>query len=439
VRGVAGAIRTRLGQDPVRKFGREFSWTLSSRGVAALLQIAILTFLARGLSPAGFAFVASVNVALSVVCTLNGLGINRQISYRRSRDPQDASLPDLFALRLRYTYGSAVLWLVATIALAVAFDDSRWLAVAPASLWLFAEQNTQVWNSIAIVDGRARRMMPSFLLRRLPVVVLLSVALLLDWDIVLTWAVSLALGAMLAYVFQFREQEPWARALLPRRSRSKVNLDLGYWWSQVGEQLRDFDVPVLAAFVSPVVAGIYALPARFVRPMNMITMATGSVAFPQLSRRQTIWRHELFAGVALGSVPTVIMATILFFLAPALPLLVGSEYDGSVAAMQVIAIAAALWGPTSLLVIFMQSRSDEATRAAGATVVTYNCLVLGGVVLGGTLGGATGAAAAAAVGQALTLLTLGVLAMRYAPPRSSAASQDPPSPAPDQAADRAGT
>jgi O-antigen/teichoic acid export membrane protein len=382
--------------------------------------------------------VASVNVALSVVCALNGFGINRQISYRRSRDPQDESLPGLFALRLRYTYGSAVVWLVATISLALALDDSGWLAVVPAAIWLVAEQNTQVWNSIAIVDGRARRMMPSFLLRRLPVVLLLSVALLLGWDIVLAWSVGLALGAVLAYVFQFRQQEPWARALVPRRARSKVTLDLGYWWSQVGEQLRDFDVPLLATFVNPVVAGIYALPARFVRPMNMITLATGSVAFPQLSRRQTIWRHELLVGVALGSVPTLVMATTLFFLAPALPLLVGSEYEGSVSAMQVISIAAALWGPTSLLVIFMQSRNDRATRAAGATVITYNCLQLGGVVLGGTLGGATGAAVAAAVGQALTLLTLVFLALRYAPPRTSQATRASLLPASDQAEDRGG-
>lgn len=82
----------------------------------------------------------------------------------------------------------------------------------------------------------------------------------------------------------------------------------------------------------------------------------------------------------------------------------------------------------------MQSRSDRATRAAGATVITYNLLQLGGVVLGGTLGGATGATWATwatVVTQSLALLTLCLLAMRYTRPTSSLATA--PSLASDQA------
>lgn len=87
--------------------------------------------------------------------------------------------------------------------------------------------------------------------------------------------------------------------------------------------------------------------------------------------------------------------------------------------------------PTSLLIVFVQSRSDRATRAAGATVITYNLLQLGGVVLGGTLGGATGATWATVVTQSLALLTLCLLAMRYTRPTSSLATA--PSLASDQA------
>lgn len=411
-RGIAGHLR----QDRVKRFGQQFGWTLSSRVVAALLQMVVLALLARGLEPAGFAYVSSINVALLVVVALNGFGIQRQISYRRARDPNDERLPGLFRRRLRYTYTSAVVWLAATVALALVFDDDRWLAVVPATIWLVAEQNTQVWNSIAIADGKASQMMASFLFRRVPVVLFLVAALVEGWDIVWSWSVGLALGAVLAYLFQYRFQEPWARVLVPRRDREKVGLDLGYWWSQVGEQMRDLDVPLLTAFVDPVVAGIYALPARFVRPMNMITIATGSVAFPRLSRRKTVWRTELLAGVAVGAAPTVLIAALLFLAAPVLPLIAGDAYAGSVTTMQIVCVATALWGPCSLMVVFMQSRSDQATRAAGATVMTYNCLQLGGVVLGGILGGAPGAALAYVVGQALTLVTLTVLALRYAAP-----------------------
>lgn len=398
--------------------------------------MAVLALLARGLTPANLAFVSSINVALMIGVALNGFGIQRQIAYRRSRNPQDERLPGLFRRRLRYTYASAVVWVIAMVGLAVAFDDSRWLAVIAASIWLIAEQNTQIWNTIAVADGRASHLMVSFLWRRAPVVLFLVVALFLDWDVIWAWSIGLAVGAALAYAFQFRYQEPWARALLPRRDKTKVELDLGYWWSQVGEWLRDLDVPLLTVFVDPVVAGVYALPVRFVRPMNMITLATGSVAFPRLSRRNTIYRHQVLGGVALGSSPTALMAAVLFFMAPLLPVIAGSAYAGSVSTMQIVCVATALWGPTSLLVIFMQSRSDRATRVAGATVFTYNFIQLGGVVLGGLLGGAAGAAMAYAVGQALLLLTLGALSMRYATPsgpRTAEASFAPTSPASDQA------
>ena len=41
----------------------------------------------------------------------------------------------------------------------------------------------------------------------------------------------------------------------------------------------DFDVPALAV-VDIHTAGIYALPARLLRPMNMIAAATAQIAFP---------------------------------------------------------------------------------------------------------------------------------------------------------------
>jgi PST family polysaccharide transporter len=389
-------------------------WTLSSRIVAAVLQMAILVLLARGLTPSAFAFVSSVNVALMVACALNGFGIQRQLAYRRSRNPDDELLGSLFARRLRYTYASAVLWLGATVALGLS-TDPRFLAVAPAALWLVAEQITQTWNTVAIVDGRASQLMSSFLFRRVPVIVLVAVALVRDWDVVWTWSIGLALGAVLAYLFNYRQQPSWASVLLPRRRliSGRSTLDLGYWWSQVGEQLRDMDVPLLA-LVNPSVAGVYALPVRFVRPMNMVTLATGSVAFPMLSRREKFARRHVLVGVAAGSAPTVLIAALLFLAAPLLPVIAGSAYQDSVATMRVICLGTVLWAPSSLLVIFLQSRSDAATRLAGSIVISFNVLQLIGVMVGGAAAGATGAAAFLAVGQGFALAPLLAAAMHHA-------------------------
>lgn len=397
-------------------------WALSSRIVAAVLQMVVLVLLARGLTPSSFAFVSSVNVALMVACALNGFGIQRQLAYRRSRNPDDELLGSLYARRLRYTYASAVLWLAATVALGLS-ADSRFLAVAPAALWLVAEQITQTWNTIAVVDGRASQLMTSFLFRRVPVIVLVGVALVRDWDVVWTWSTGLALGAVLAWVVNYRQQPAWATIMVPRRRlvSARGTLDLGYWWSQVGEQLRDMDVPLLA-LVNPSVAGVYALPVRFVRPMNMVTLATGSVAFPVLSRKDKFTRKHVLVGVAAGSAPTVLIAAFLFLAAPLLPTIAGSAYQDSVTTMRVICLGTVLWAPSSLLAIFLQSRSDAATRSAGRIVISFNVLQLVGVMVGGAAAGATGAAAFLAVGQGLALICLLAAALRHAgsPPEQAA-------------------
>jgi lipopolysaccharide cholinephosphotransferase len=198
-------------------FRHQVLWSLVARTSAAILQVLVLVLLARGLEPSLFALVSTAYVALNVVVAVNGFGLLRQIEYRRSRDPDDPSLSSLFAMRLRFSYGSAVLWLVACLVAYAVTRHEYLLALTPAAVWLLVEQTTQVWNGISVVDGRAQHLVPSYVTRRLPVVIFLAVALVLDLHMVWSWTLGLAAGSFVSYVQGMRGQEPWARILWPRR------------------------------------------------------------------------------------------------------------------------------------------------------------------------------------------------------------------------------
>jgi O-antigen/teichoic acid export membrane protein len=397
---------------PLRGFAGQVSWSLAARILAAGLQLAVIILLARGLPPSRFAGVSTVNVILLMITAINGFGLIRQIEYRRSVDRDDPTLPALYATRLRYAYASALGWVAAMLALWAITGNGTYAALLPAAIWLLAEQITQTWNGISIVDGRAHELVWSYLSRRAPVVGVLGIALVAGLDVVWAWTVGLALGGILAFVQAVRRQEPWARHLVPPRRQPgpRVSHDFGYWLSQVGDQLRDFDVPALAA-VDIHAAGIYALPARLLRPMNMIAAATAQIAFPTLSRRRQVTRRHLMLGVLAGSLPSVVVALALLALAGFLPALVGDEYEASVPIMRIVCVGAALWAPCPLLVTYLQSRSDEATNVLGVVVVVLSGVQLLAVCIGGIVDGATGAAIGSTLMQALILVALSIMAL----------------------------
>ncbi|WP_460712046.1 lipopolysaccharide biosynthesis protein [Nocardioides dilutus] len=367
-----------------------------------------LVLLARALSPGLFAFVSSVNVALQIVVAVNGFGLQKQIDLRRARDPADPTLQSLFVVRLRYTYASAILWLGCCLVTAVVMQNVLLIAIAPTAVWLAVEQTTIVWNGISIVDGQIQRLLPSYLYRRLPVVLSLVAASLIDAHAVWAWSLGLAFGSVLAFWRGYGSQDRWAQTLWPakRLVTSKVSLDFGFWFQELGSQLRDLDV-VAIALVSPYTAGIYALPTRLVRPMNIVTQAAGLVAFPRLVRRQSITRRELGIGLLVGNLPVVAISGLVATAAPLIPTIVGAAYADSVHPMQILCLAAAVSGTTTLLTVYLQARSSQAIHFAGGATLLLGaaqiCLAAAGALVDGAVGATIGAVTAQTV---LALLLL---------------------------------
>jgi O-antigen/teichoic acid export membrane protein len=142
--------------------------------------------------------------------------------------------------------------------------------------------------------------------------------------------------------------------------------------------------------VSSATGGVYALPARLVRPMNLVTVAATSVAFPRVARLHTVTQRQLLLGCALGSVPVAGIAGVTALAAGLLPRLVGEEYADSVPVLRVLCLAAVVVGFGALVVTFLQARSRAANRFTGRLSVAMAVVQLVGV------------AAAAAVGDAVT-------------------------------------
>ena len=385
-------------------FGQQVIWSLGSRVTAAVLQVAVIGFLARGLGPAIFARAMSANAALMIIVALNGFGLMRQIQYRRSLDPRDPRTISLFERRLVYSYVSAISWAIVSFGLFFLSGDPFFLALLPAAVWLLAEQITQVWNALSVVDGEAHRVLWSYIYRRTPVLASVVLAGAFDIDLVLAWTTGMAVGAVLAWLVGRHSQETWARTLRPSRlrTRDRGDLVLWYWVASLGVQVRELEVPALL-LASPVSAGLYALPSRLMTPMQLVTEATATISFPRLARLRRLERPQLVRYLFWGSLPTVVLAILVVVGAPLVPLLVGSSYASSVPILQVLAVGGAIGAPASLLKSFLEARSLHAVRWAGIVMLSTALVRLAVVAVVAIRWGPLLAALGASSMQALTV------------------------------------
>jgi O-antigen/teichoic acid export membrane protein len=301
-----------------------------------------------------------------------------------------------------------VLWLLGCLGLWAGTGDGLFLRLTPVAVWLLFEQLTTLWNAVSLVDDRAQDLMASYLWRRGPVVVALAVALAADLDVVWTWSIALAAGSVLAYLAGLRRAVPWSRRVLPgRRPAGEVHFDFGFWWTEVGATLRDLDVAVIT-LVSAATGGVYALPARLVRPMNLVTVAATSVAFPRIARLRTVTQRQLLLGCLLGSVPVAATAAVTAAAAGLLPHLVGDGYADAVPVLRVLCLAAVVVGFGALVVTFLQARSRAANRFTGRLSIAMAVVQLAGAAVAASVGDAVTAA------WVVTLVTAAGVAILYA-------------------------
>ena len=159
-------------------------------------------------------------------------------------------------------------------------------------------------------------------------------------------------------------------------------------------------------------AGAYALPARLVKPMNLVTVAAASVAFPRIARRAHVSLRELLHGCVLGTIPVLLMSAAIAVAAPLLPRVVGEQYGPAVTPLRLLCVAAVITGFGALLMTFLQARSEESARAAGYVVLLFGATQVVSAAVGGYFWGAAGASWGNIVNQLWTCAVLWALAER---------------------------
>src|SRR5699024_11117204 len=173
----------------------------------------------------------------------------RDIQKIRSIDPNSKMLPHLYRQRLTLVYFNSGAWLVGCLGLYFYTGSEIFLWITPLTAWLFGEQITQIWNAIYITDGRARHVVSVRLFRRLPALSAVAITYAFDGHLFWAWSPGMAGGTALTWISHRHRQEEWARQLVPRpwALPSVQELSLAYWWSQIGQQLREFQLPLLMA------------------------------------------------------------------------------------------------------------------------------------------------------------------------------------------------
>lgn len=397
-----------------RNHTSQAGWSLLARGIAAGAQMLTIVILARNLPPDEFAHAVVIQTVLTVVATINGLGLIRRLQYVRSRDPHNTEQPGIASLRLLYTHASVVVWVLGVGLAAIFMGSTSPLVLMPAAVWLLCEQVTQVWNAISITDGKTVHLVASYSARRFPVVMVLIVAASRGWDMNLGLTTGMALGGLVSLGAGVWNAPEWARTLLVNRSsiRSlKIKSDVGTWLTQLGDQVRELETPALTA-LAPVTAGLYALPARLVRPMSMISMAVSTTLYPTFARKSEIQVRQLAKAIVLGSLPTALVTAIVAAAAPMLPTIVGDQFSESIVALQVMCATTVLWAPSMILVSFLQSRSATTGPRFGVLLIGSNFIYVAAVAVAGTMYGPLAAATASVVVQALTLAILLATALK---------------------------
>jgi O-antigen/teichoic acid export membrane protein len=386
-----------------------------ARLTQSVLQLVTVLLLAWQLMPRQYGITASVNAALGILVALSAPGIVRQIQFLLASGHSPSEVRPLVARKYASTYAGSVVTLLIILVVAAVLRDSWILSFAPMALWVTTEQLTTTWNAVSVTQGESWRLIPCYLLRRVPPFLALIANAALDAEPVLVWSLAMSFGGVLAVIDGLRHQPAEFRSLNPRQTgpvvdtllRSTSSQQRGFLMSRIGDQLRDLDVVALAAF-SPTTAGSYGLATRFLRPLAMLPQAYSEANFPKLVRLPSLPKAFIGGFLLRGAILLVISCGGAVVVTPLLSLLVHHSYDGFVAAYLLVVASAFLYGATFMIVILMQSRGHQGTRVSGMIVLFYGVLQVAVVP---AVGAPLGPVAAASAGLVCYFLMVATLAL----------------------------
>jgi len=400
----------------------QFGWISGGRLLAAVIQAVTLVLLARWTGPAAF---GAVGIALSLVIvfqTVTDLGLPTFVVRERAAEPGNP------AIRRALEFNNLTTRILALTLLMVfgamgAFVQHDFYVLLPLAIWAAVDRNTDTWLGVALADGDARVNTIAILSRRVAAITMMVGLYATGAPALLAFSMSLAVVGVVVNAVAHR----WASKRVHPSTvsvpiRPILRSSFPYWVNSTATQLRNVDALIIGATTGTAQLAFYAAASRITGPLRILPTSLATVLVPASARTGAANLRRLAKPVgALIAVMTVIYTAVIVAAPWAVPMLLGTDFDGAVLPMQIVCGGLVFAAIASILGAILQGLGRGPVVARIAVITTAACLI--GVLVGSMFAAAVGASIALAgsfVVQAVLLAIALVKAGRRGDPESPA-------------------
>lgn len=398
-----------------------------SRLIAALIQAVALILVARQEGPAHFGHMAAFLGVVVVLQALFDLGFSTYITKLRASDPASNQIP--LAIRLYQYLGLALLSCLLLAALSFSWLNGQpWWSLLALGASGYVERQSDVRLTIAVADGDVWKNSVTLVCRRGIALALLWVITNAGVDGVTGFGLASLFGSVIGLWLSilFVPLDKSTRRPSWQNFREVFGVSRHFWINSLGAQLRNFDVVIVTALASPVVAGYYGAIARSLNPLLLLSSSVAAVVLPMAVRFRTLRIRSLMAPVVFILVILSVVYMVMAFNSKTLVVLAfGESFAPAVDGFRVVIIGLIFASFSSVQTSLLQAMDKE--RVAGRVTACTSVIALLGVSIGVLVGDVTGAAVGLAASfalQSVFLLVFGTLATST---RRSAATVTEPS------------
>ena len=228
-------------------------------------------------------------------------------------------------------------------------------------------------------------------------------------DVVVALAIALCCGLALDAFLALRFDHAPQRLVRPRNPYSGAR---HYGLMTLALNAQSLDIVAIGALGGPIAAGLFAAVNRWTSAMGLLVTAFSSATTPFVasagSLRKALPQLKAALWMPCGA---VLCCVVMALTAPwAVELLLGAQYSGSAAVLQILALGVIPAVAAQPLATYLQALGHD--RIVGATLSVVIVVQLLGVAGASAWGSVTDVAAMVALGQLAMAATLAVVAVR---------------------------
>ncbi len=397
-----------------RAMGRGFAWSLLNNFVGKLGSFLVGIAVVRILSPDQFGSYAVGLVVLTVLLSVNELGVSVAVVQRPGSVSDIAPTVVTISILSSAVLGAAAFVLAPVVASAMQAPDATWL-IRLLIIGVLVDGVVAVPNALITraMEQRKRLLIDTIaFLVGTPVTIALALAGFGGWSLGWGAVVGNLVSGLLAYLWAPARYRPgWRRDVLPELLRFGLPL--------AGSSLLLFlmlnlDYVVVGHMFGPVQLGLYLLAFNVASwPTTVIGTAIRRVtlaAFSRMSENEADGGSVGFSRVAglMMAVTLPVCALLSLYAAPIIDTLYGARWSGAVGVLELLVVFSAGRVAVELTYDFL-----AATGRTGFTVwlhAAWLVALVPSLIVGGHLGGIRGVAGGhAVVVLAVVLPLLGYL------------------------------